>query len=224
MLEVDSVSIRFGNKSILAGCYLSCKPGEIIGLLGRNGSGKSTLLKIIFGSVKPDFMHLRVDDKITYCGFKSGKIGYLPQQSFMPPFYTVERLTSHVAQELLSERIKTYLNNIPETRLNNLSGGELKFLECLWVLSLPSEYLLLDEPFSGISPFQIELLQEAIKIAAKTKGIVLTDHLYRPLIEISNRIVLLHNKAIYPINEEDDLIRYNYLPDYLLSNTADDLK
>jgi len=224
MLEIDSVTISFGTKTILAGCYLGCKPGEVVGLLGRNGSGKSTLLKIIFGSLKAHFMHLRVDDKTVNCGFKSGKIGYLPQQSFMPPFYTVKRLLSQVSKELLTENIRAYLDKITEARLNNLSGGELKFLECLWVLSLPATYLLLDEPFSGISPLQIELLQEAIKIAAIKKGIILTDHLYHALMEISQEIVLLHNNAIYSIKEEDDLIRYNYLPDYLLSNTADDLK
>lgn len=213
MLEIDSVTKSFGADTILSGCYLSCQPGEIIGLLGRNGSGKSTLLKIIFGSVKADFMHLRLNAKIIRTGFREKEIGYLPQQSFLPPFYKVSDILSKISEDLITPNIEAYLFKINGSKLNDLSTGELKFLECLWVLSLSHTYLLLDEPFSGISPLQIELLQEAIRIAGQKKGIILTDHLYNPLMEISNRIVLLHNKAIYPIQEESDLIRYNYLPE-----------
>lgn len=64
MLEIDSVELDFWGKSILAGCYINCKPGEIVGLLGRNGSGKSCLLKIIFGSLNANFKHLRIDGKL----------------------------------------------------------------------------------------------------------------------------------------------------------------
>jgi ATPase subunit of ABC transporter with duplicated ATPase domains len=50
-LEVDSVIKMYGETTILADVYLSCVPGDIIGLFGRNGTGKSTLLRIIFGSL-----------------------------------------------------------------------------------------------------------------------------------------------------------------------------
>lgn len=53
-LEVDSVIKMYGETTILADVYLSCVPGDIIGLFGRNGTGKSTLLRIIFGSLKGD--------------------------------------------------------------------------------------------------------------------------------------------------------------------------
>ena len=86
MLEIDSVTLNFGNRSILSGCYLNSKSGEVVGLLGRNGSGKSSLLKIIFGSLKADFMHLRIDGKIISRGFTGKNIGYLPQQGFLPLF------------------------------------------------------------------------------------------------------------------------------------------
>lgn len=65
-LYIDSVAHRYGENSILSNVYLSCNVGEIVGLLGRNGSGKSTLLKIIFGSVKPDYMYMKLgDQKVT---------------------------------------------------------------------------------------------------------------------------------------------------------------
>jgi lipopolysaccharide export system ATP-binding protein len=212
MLEIDSVTFSYGNRSILSGCYINCKPGEIVGLLGRNGSGKSTLLKIIFGSLKADFMHLRINNIIVTSGFSKRDIAYLPQENFLPPFYKVCGLINEISHKLLTDETRDYLSKISETKYKDLSGGEQKFLECLWVLSQPATYALLDEPFSGISPLQIELLQQAIRISAQEKGIVLTDHLYTPLIAISNRVILLHNKAVYKIEDEEDLIRYNYLP------------
>lgn len=107
------------------------------------------------------------------------------------------------------------INTIIDRKVRDLSGGELRMIECIWILNQKAEYILLDEPFSGISPLQIEFLQQLIKEAGKVKGVILTDHIYHPLMQISDRIVLLHNKAVYNINDESDLIRYNYIPDCL---------
>lgn len=87
-------------------------------------------------------------------------------------------------------------------------------LECIWILSRSASYILLDEPFSGIAPVQVEFLQRLIKQVGKVKGVVLTDHIYRPLMDVSDRIVLLHNNAVYNIHDESDLIRYQYILSY----------
>lgn len=214
MLEIDSVELSFWGKTILSGCYLHCKSGEVFGLLGRNGSGKSSLLKIIFGSLRADFKHLRIENKIIQSGFLTGKVAYLPQQHFMLPFLKVSEIYQSFSpfikeQLLMEDPLNIELNG----RLNELSNGQQRFLECLWILSKPAEYILLDEPFSAIAPIQIEFLQKIIMQTGKTKAIVLTDHIYRPLLEVSNRVILLHNNAVYNIESDDDLIRYNYIPD-----------
>lgn len=214
MLEIDSVTLNFSDKSILSGCYLNCKPGEIVGLLGRNGSGKSCLLKIIFGALQADFMHLRIGGKILKQGFKSGNVAYLPQESFLPPFLKIRQVLKGLTcqKDLILEN--EIIKNIIGLEVRELSGGELRMIECIWVLNHPASYILLDEPFSGISPVQIEFLQQLIIETGKAKGIILTDHIYRPLMQVSNRIVLLHNKSVYNIIDESDLIRYNYIPAY----------
>lgn len=186
--------------------------GRNCGLAGRNGSGKSCLLRVIFGSLKADFKHQRIDGKIIGTGFKTGEISYLAQDPFLPPFLKVRDILKTVIDNrdmILGNEVIIKIINL---KVRDLSGGELRFIECIWILNHQVSYILLDEPFSGLSPIQIEFLQELIKQAGKVKGIILTDHIYRPLMQISNRIVLLHNNAVYNIDDESDLIRYNYIP------------
>ena len=214
MLEVDSVSLCFGDKDILSGCYICCKPGEVVGLLGRSGCGKSSLMKIIFGSLKAGFMHLRLNNQIVKKAFRSKEVAYLPQHRFIPSFLTVRRVLNECDPSIISEDILQGFSELSNKRINTLSGGELRFLECLWILSRKATYLLLDEPFSEIAPFQIEILQDIIREKGKTKGIILTDHFYLPLMEVSTRIVLMHNNAIYSIEDESDLVMYQYIPEF----------
>jgi len=213
MLEADSINLSFSGRAVLSGCYIHCKPGEIVGLLGRNGSGKSSLLKIIFGSLKADFRHIRIDNQIIGRGFKTQRISYLPQE----PFLLHSLLTNTIINDFQSSSDiiipDTVIADLKDKKAGELSGGQQRIIELLWLLSLKTDYILLDEPFSGISPIFIEILQEIIKQAGAKKGIILTDHLYRPLLEISDRIVLLHNNAVYNIRQETDLVRYQYVPD-----------
>ena len=213
MLEADSISLTFGSHAILSGCYLSCEPKEIVGLLGRNGSGKSSLLKIIFGSLNADFKHIRLNGKvITKKVYKTNLVGYLPQDSFLPNFFKTDDILKDF-ETITNLHINLELSkSIRNKKIGELSGGELRLTELIWLLKLNTPYLLLDEPFSGLSPIFVEIIQQLIKDAATCRGIILTDHLYRSLIEISGRIVLLHNNAVYSIKEEADLIRYQYVP------------
>ena len=214
MLEIDSVELAFWGKAILSGCYVNCKPGEIVGLLGRNGSGKSCLLKIIFGSLNADFKHLKIDGELIKQGFKTGSVAYLPQENFLPPFTKVKDILQTITLNRDYIFDNEIIGRIINLQVRDLSGGEQRLIECFWILNRQANYILLDEPFSGLSPMQIEFLQEIIKYIGSIKGIILTDHIYRSLLEVSNRVVLLHNNAIYNIKEEADLIRYNYIPDY----------
>ncbi|WP_407427334.1 ATP-binding cassette domain-containing protein [Arcticibacter sp.] len=214
MLEVDSVALAFGSKDILSGCYICCNRGEVVGLLGRNGCGKSSLLKVIFGTLRPQFKHLTLEGKIISRSYLGGTIAYLPQDNFIPRFLRVKDVLSECSHTLVTPEISQKYAELQKMKLANISGGERRFLECLWILSRPAEYFLLDEPFSEIAPYQVEVLQDIIRCLGKTKGIILTDHMYQPLLEISNRIVLLHNHAAYNIREEEDLVLYQYIPQY----------
>ncbi|QXU42757.1 ATP-binding cassette domain-containing protein [Pedobacter sp. D749] len=214
-LSIDSVNQSFANREVLSSVYLNCKIGEVVGLLGRNGSGKSTLLKIIFGSVKANFKYLNINNKVYQKGYLSKNLSYLPQDNFIPGkisiLQAINTFCKHGQAEL--KQIEFVASNL-DARFYDLSGGERRFMECLLMIYSDAEYILLDEPFSQLSPVWIEELKKHINRTKAYKGFIITDHYYKSILDISDRIVLLHNKCNYNIDNEDDLVKHGYLPGF----------
>jgi lipopolysaccharide export system ATP-binding protein len=212
VLKVDSVQLEFGDRKILQDVFLSCTQGEVVGLLGRNGCGKSSLLKIIFGALKPSYKHLSIDDVPISEGCLHN-VAYLPQHNYLPRGIATHKLATMLVDD-------KYWGDFANTKIYNdqrykkaeqLSGGELRQLEMLMILYSKADFILLDEPFTHVTPVQAENFKTIIKTVSQTKGIIVTDHQYYNVLDISNRIILLHNGATKPINGVEDLVTYNYL-------------
>lgn len=215
ILEADSIIYSFGTKNLLTDIYIKCQTGEIVGLLGRNGSGKSTLLKILFGSLPASNKSIRIDGKIYNQPFANQLVVYLSQESFLPTNLSLSKIVkifipSKEERSRVSEnqRIKPHLKK----KTNELSGGELRYFELLLLLNLNAPFVLLDEPFSGIEPIFKEQIKELLKDYRKDKGMIITDHNYRHIIDVSDRIMLLVDGACKPIKNLSDLEDYNYIP------------
>ena len=212
-LYIDSVNHSFGELKVLNSVYLTCKIGEVVGLLGRNGSGKSTLLKIIFGSIDPHFKHLKIDGKFTKKGYSTAQVSYLPQGYFIPSYLKILDLVN-----LYVNRYKEQILNIDVFKLNlneqigNLSGGNRRLIEALLIIYSDAKYILLDEPFSQLAPLVGEEIKFHIQKFVSEKGFIITDHYYSKILEISSRVILIHNGCNYKINEQDDLRLHGYLP------------
>ena len=215
-LAVDSVMFTRKEKKILRGAYLSCQTGETVGLLGLNGCGKSTLLKMIFGSVTADSGTILIDKQWVDKPFKKGNlVSYLPQESFLPSHSKVKQVInlfvpdrSNRAKLFANPRIQSYLNK----KVNVLSGGELRYLEVNLILNLNVYFVLLDEPFTGIEPLYIESMKEVIN-QTKDKGIIITDHLYQNILDISDRLVLMKDGRTHPLQNKQELKTMGYIPD-----------
>lgn len=215
-LEIDSIIHFYGNNKILSDVYLKCQTNDIIGLLGLNGCGKSTLFKIIFGTVRCSNKNIRFNKRPINDGILNKNIiSYLPQENFLPFDLKVKDCIklfideNILIQEIFNdERIKILLN----VKIGKLSGGEKKYLEVLLILNLESDFFLLDEPFSEIEPIYKELIIEKIKNKSRTSGIILSDHDYQNVLNISNKIILLSNGKTYNISKKDQLIKMGYIP------------
>ncbi len=212
-LEVDSIVKNFGEKTILSDIYLSCVPGDVIGLFGRNGTGKSTLLKIIFGTLKGDRSFIRINEQVQRrAAFRSGLLAYLPQHNFLLPELTVTKTTElYIPKEQKNEFLgDKNLFKIRKSKVNELSGGEQRYLEIKLILFSKASFILLDEPFNGLSPVTAESVREQINRSAKTKGIILTDHNFREVHKCVNRIMLLDDCYLRELKDPQALIPYGY--------------
>lgn len=212
-LEVDSVLKSFGEQTILTDIYLKCCPGDIIALFGHNGTGKSTLLKIIFGSLKGDRNFIRIDEQVIKGpAFQSGLIAYLPQHPFLPSHLKVSEVVDLCIPPEDKKRFlgDKFLFRLRTSRICEISTGEKRYLEIKSILFNPAPYLLLDEPFNGISPVVAEELRAYIAESSRTRGIILSDHNFREVHKIANRITLLENGYLKEINNRNELIPYGY--------------
>jgi len=213
-LYIDSVSCSFSGRLVLNGVFLQCQVGEVVGLLGRNGAGKSTLLKIIFGHQRADHKHLKLDGHLLLRkGYQTGDISYLPQHQFLPDHlkltFLIDLYVSKYREELLAIAfIKDNLNK----SFVELSGGMKRLVEALLIIYGDARFVLLDEPFSQLAPLIAEEIQAHIRRFAAAKGFIITDHYYERILEISSKVVLIHNGANYPIRSKDDLQLHGYIP------------
>lgn len=214
-LHVDSVRKQFGDRQILNDVFLSCQPGQIIGLFGRNGSGKSSLLKIIFASISADYKYVAVNGKLVTTLFQNRNlIKYLPQDHFLPDHMKIKNIIScfcsktRVSTVLANEFLKPHLDK----KVRDLSGGERRVLEILLVVNTDATYLLLDEPFNGIAPIYIETIKEIILSCGDTKGLIITDHDYENVLGIATNLILMTDGNTRQITTRQELIEYGYLP------------
>jgi ABC-type multidrug transport system ATPase subunit len=214
VLEVDSVQKQYDGKIILSDVYLKCETNDIIGILGRNGSGKSTLLKIIFGIVNADFKFVRIDGEVkSKTNELLHQISYLPQENFIPNLFSVKKaIVLSIPKDKLEEfYADEMIQSILNKKIKHLSGGELRYLEIKLILNNPSKFVLLDEPYNGLSPLMVEKINALITSMSNKKGIIITDHNYENVIKVSTKIVLMKEGKIHHIKDKNELVEKGYL-------------
>lgn len=213
VLAFDSIQLEFGLHKVLSSVAMKCETGEVVGLLGRNGCGKSSLMKVVFGSMSSEFRSVRIDNvPVIGASFQKRQISYLPQEGLIPSYLTIRKAIAYfgIEQENVCEIFhpaKELLNLKP----NQCSGGTLRIIETLLILLSPAPFCILDEPFSGVMPIHIEILKEIIQTQKQQKGVILTDHLYRHVTNIADRMYVLSNGQTYPIKSADQLVYYGYI-------------
>lgn len=212
-LEIDSVEISFKNKPILNGIYLKAEQGTVTGILGNNGCGKSTLLRIIFGELQPSFKSLRINGKRFSKPFlTSNEVKYLPQFHFIPKSMTVQNAFYHSNIDINNfYTLFPELINLKNQKFKLLSGGEKRIIETFLILKSNAKFILLDEPFSHIAPVYINRIINLIHKEKQYKAIIVTDHMHKYIIDITDTLYLLKDGWSKEIKNLSDLELYRYL-------------
>ncbi|WP_214226070.1 ATP-binding cassette domain-containing protein [Pedobacter sp. B4-66] len=206
-LEVDSVFLEFGERRILSDIYLKCETGKITGLLGRNGNGKTCLMNIIYGNLNPNSKSIRFDDLTVLAAYKRPDLLlYLPQFNFIPQTLSLKRVFADFELDF-----SEFESRFPEFKsrnsssLKSLSGGNRRLVEVYIVLKAKSKFAMLDEPFSHLSPVMIEAVMELMNEEKMNKGLLITDHMFRNIIEISDSLYVLTGGKTHLTKEVEEL-------------------
>lgn len=99
----------------------------------------------------------------------------------------------------------------PENKIGTLSGGEVRILETYIVLRAQSMFSILDEPFSQIMPIHVDVIKKLIMEEKEHKGILISDHMYRNVLDISDLVYVINERTTYQAHGEEDLIRHGYI-------------
>lgn len=192
-LEADSIFLEFGSRRILSDIYLKCETGKITGLLGRNGNGKTCLMNIIYGNLSANSKSIRFDDLTVQAAYKRPDLLlYLPQFNFIPQTLTLKRVFDDFDLDFFE-----FENHFPDFKsshkssLKSLSGGNRRLVEVYIVLKAKSKFAMLDEPFSHLSPIMIQAIMELMNEEKHRKGLLVTDHMFRNIIDISDDLYVL---------------------------------
>ena len=207
VLRTEGLVKRYGKRTVANGVTINVKQGEIVGLLGPNGAGKTTSFYMTTGLVVPNAGHVYLDDQdITgYPVYKRARagIGYLPQEASVFRKMSVEDNILSVLEmtgkprEYQMEKLESLINDfdLQKVRKNlgdQLSGGERRRTEIARCLANDPKFIMLDEPFAGVDPIQVEEIQNIVwRLKYRNIGILITDHNVDETLAITDRAYLL---------------------------------
>ncbi|AXT52204.1 ATP-binding cassette domain-containing protein [Aquimarina sp. BL5] len=215
-LFIRDLTKSFGKNYILNEVTLQCGVGEIVGVFGRNGTGKSTMLRCVFGTMRSNAIYINIDDETIKPKevIADGRIGYLPQDSFLPKEKKVRDIIPLLFPNGEDQDKIFYtkgIHSIENRRAGKLSLGELRYLEVVLLSHLEHQFLMMDEPFSMIQPSYKELIKELLLSIKKKKGIIITDHYYEDVLDITDRNFLIKEGSLIAIQNKTDLVTHGYL-------------
>lgn len=216
MIQIVDLHKSFGENHVLRGVNLDIESGETIVIIGRSGCGKSVLVKHINGLLKPDQGKIIVDgEDITRYRVEKlfrlrRKFGMLFQGSALLDSMTVEEnvglgLRHHTSldEETIGERVRSRLALVGLSGMESLypaelSGGMKKRVGLARAIAMDPQYVIFDEPTTGLDPIMADVINELILRLHKELGItfIAVTHDMASATKIADRIAMLHEGRI----------------------------
>ncbi len=204
MIEVRSLSKKFGEFCAVNKVSFEVQKGEVLGFLGPNGAGKSTTMKMLTGFLEPSLGDAKVcghsikEDKIS----AQKNIGYVPENAPLYEDMYVKEFLLFIAKmrEIPSDELYNAVDKVVKIcalkdvelqKIETLSKGFKRRVSLAQALIHDPEVLILDEPTDGLDPNQKHDVRVLIKELAKTKCILISTHILEEVEEICDRCVII---------------------------------
>lgn len=208
MLEISGIAKSYQQNTALRNVSFHLNEGEIYTLLGPNGAGKSTLIRIINRILEPDSGWIKYQKDL----FKEEHLknfGYLPEERGLYGNMTVEEHGIFLAQlrgmnrKEAKQNLNYWLERFQITdwrkkRIQELSKGMAQKIQFIYTVLHQPKVIILDEPFSGFDPLNVELMKkEILHLKEEGRAILISTHNMNSVEEIGDRGMLLnHGKTI----------------------------
>lgn len=204
--QANQITKSFGEKHVLNNVSLQAQSGKAVGLLGRNGAGKTTTIRIIMGVFPPDSGSILMDGKPIQR--ENINIGYLPEERGLYPKKVILDQLIYLAQlrgmkvKDAKASIKHWLDRLEmgeyiNKKLDTLSKGNQQKIQLVATLLTNPDFVILDEPFSGLDPVNAMMLKDMVKeLIAQGKVVLFSSHQMNYVEEFCDSIAILNKGEI----------------------------
>ncbi len=220
-IELDGITVRYGDVVALDCVSLSLDAGRVCGLVGVNGSGKSTLLNSIVGRIRPQAGTIRLGGIHPATARRQGMVGYMPQSEqvdwnfpltvrdvvmagrygHLGPMRHARRVDHAIVAAAL-ERVE--LSEYATRQIGQLSGGQRKRVFLARCIAQQASILLLDEPFAGVDKRSEATITRLLReLAREGACVAVSTHDLQALPELADEAVLLKNRVLKHANVEE---------------------
>ena len=202
-LRVQNVTKKYGDFTAVDNLSFEVQAGRIFGFLGPNGAGKTSTIRMIVGITVPDEGEIRLfGEKISPA--LQDRIGYLPEERGLYKKMKIgEQLRyfaalKNISAKLADERIDFWLDKMrlsewKNKKANDLSKGMQQKIQFLAAILHEPDLVILDEPFSGLDPINVETLQDIVlELKQKGKTIIFSTHLMSTAERLCDDIILMN--------------------------------
>lgn len=219
-IALESVSKRYGSRTIIHDISFSVGKGEIVGFLGPNGAGKTTTMRMIAGFTTATSGRVTVAgyDMATQNERAARSIGYVPEQ---PPLYDVLDVWTYLRFVAEAKGVPRHgipadldrvisacrLEAVVRSEIFKLSKGYRQRVGLAQALLAKPEVLLLDEPTAGLDPGQIQETREVIRAFGEDHAVLLSTHILPEVTLICQRVAIINDGHLLAIDSPDGLQR-----------------
>ncbi|AKR13163.1 MULTISPECIES: ABC transporter ATP-binding protein [Bacillus cereus group] len=216
LLQVKNVTKKFRNFTAVENISFELEKGDMFGFLGKNGAGKSTTFRLILGLLVPTSGEIFFDGK-PFSKDNFDQIGFLPEERGLHTKLTVEEeliymgSLKNMKKKELKVKIDYWLEKFEilqnkKKKISDLSKGNQQKIQLIASIMHNPKLLILDEPFSGLDPINVELLKAAIK-ELNTLGttIIFSSHRLEHIEELCNKVGILKSGKLEAYGSVDDV-------------------